>query len=115
MKDLQAFAAETAAQELREASIFFERENMCARVENKLRQRSQPRPNFHDVVLRSQVRFVHNPTRKVLVMQEILAERFHGRNPNLPKGGVDLRELHGKQASQGEADAKFSALFTKMM
>ena len=94
MKNFEALARETFAQKIREALIFFDREDMRAGIERELGESAQTRPDFNYEIVMIQIRFLDDPPSQVTVVEKILPQGFYRRHPNLAQRRVDLRELH---------------------
>src|SRR6185503_14261848 len=84
--DLDATSGEMLAQKIRKTPIFFDCQNLCARFEHRFGQRAETRTNFQNEIFRRQLRLLHDPTRKILIVKKILTERLYWRDLNLAQG-----------------------------
>src|ERR1700687_4547378 len=85
---------DVCAQKICEARVFFDRENARAFLKNERSQRASSGPNFDHVIVRSDLRLIHNPASKILVVKKILAKGFGWRKGYVSKRGSYVGELH---------------------
>ena len=78
--DFKSLIPEARTQKVCKSGIFFDRENMRAFFQKKPGQRAQAGPDFHYIIVRSDLRLIDNPASEVLVVQKILAERLYRRH-----------------------------------
>ena len=83
--DFKSFIREARTQELCKSRILFDCENMRAFFQNKSGQCAQARPDLDHIIFRSDLRLIDNPTREILIVQKILAERLDGGYANFLK------------------------------
>ena len=85
---------ERFAQEIREARVFLDCENLCAFLKRQLGESAQARSNFYDIIVRNDLRLIDDPARKILVVQKILPESLDRRNPDSRKRYPYFGEPH---------------------
>src|SRR6266550_8144955 len=114
VQHFQALATETLAQEIGEACILFDCENARAFLKKEFCQRSQTGTDFEHVIVRSNLRLIDNPSRKVLVVQKILTKRFDRRNVYFLKRRPYVGEPHGKVSKDTASPGEIRLLSTKL-
>src|SRR4029078_6070725 len=91
MNDFKPLICETRTQKLCKSRILFNRENMRAFFQNKSGQRAQAGPELDHIIFRSDLRLIDNPTREILIVQKILAERLDRGYANFLKCRSNVR------------------------
>ena len=67
---------ETLSQKFDQPPVLLDGQDFPGLGEQKFRQRSQPRPDFQNLIRSLQFCRRHNPAQLIAVVQEILAQRF---------------------------------------
>ena len=112
MNDLEAAIGQAGAQKIRQSAILFDRQNSCAGGEQGLGDCAETRPDFHHKIRRGNPSLLHHPARQILIVQEILPERFHRHNANLAQGISNFRKLHRQSKKRRRLSREEDILFT---
>src|SRR5689334_1608242 len=112
MNDLERLSAEFFAKEFRQPSIFFDRQNLRAGSERGSGDGAKTRTDLEHEIAGRNVRLFHNPTREILVVQKILAERFYRHDSYLTECVGDFGKLHQRTGRRSDCTREEEALFT---
>src|SRR5947207_6830780 len=82
------------AQKIRQSRIFLQRQQTRTALEDLAGDRAKPRPNLQNKIVRNNLGLLDNPTRQVLIVQEILSQFFRRSHAGAVERCANLRKIH---------------------
>src|SRR5450432_1773274 len=88
--DLESMTGEFLSEKIRQPRILFDGQNPRTGGEYRLGDCTKPWSDFHHEVGGGKVRLLHNPARKILVVQEVLSKRLYRNDANVAQSAADF-------------------------
>ena len=85
VEDFKSLLLKPRTQKLCKSRILFNRQNVRAFLKKKPGQSPQARSDLDDIIFRTNLRLIDNPTGEVLIVQKVLAESFGRRHADFLK------------------------------
>src|SRR5436305_11579320 len=111
MANLKLCIAKFSTQEFDQTNIFLDREDTRATQQNLFGQSTQAGTNLENKIIRLDFSLSDDPTRKVPVVQKILAKCLDRSHARFFQGRSELRRVHPRPETRS---SKARNLFTKI-